>query len=122
MWRIRRKIKQISGIEFIAIFAGFTKNLEGEHGTKPMFLVLQGTLHPKAIESCPNLYSDAIKNHHNVGRHPFTAPVITIQILGYVTEDGALERIRLINEIFINPTQEIGLYDSSLSVCEDCLR
>lgn len=88
MWRIRRKIKQISGIEFIAIFAGFTQNLEGEHGTKPMFLVLQGTLHPNAIESCPNLYSDAIKNHHNVARHPFTAPVITIQILGSVTEDG----------------------------------
>src|SRR5450631_967610 len=86
VWRIRREIQQISGNEFIAIFVGFTKNLEGEHGTKPMFLVLQGILHPDTIEPCPNLYSHAIKNHHNVGRHPFTAPVIAILILGYVTE------------------------------------
>lgn len=62
------------GAEFIAVFQEFADGLEKELGHKPRFLV-QGTLYPDVIESCPppgsdQKHSHTIKSHHNVGGLP----------------------------------------------------
>jgi len=62
------------GAEFIAIFRDFATQLEQKLGTRPAFLV-QGTLYPDVIESCPppgsnQKHSHTIKSHHNVGGLP----------------------------------------------------
>mmetsp|Transcript_1488 Transcript_1488/g.4409 ORF Transcript_1488/g.4409 Transcript_1488/m.4409 type:complete len:569 (-) Transcript_1488:628-2334(-) len=64
------------GAGFIRVFDDFAKKLEQQHGAKPRFLV-QGTLYPDVIESCPppgaakaKGKSHTIKSHHNVGGLP----------------------------------------------------
>lgn len=145
--------RKIIGREFINVFDEFSSELEKKLGTKPSFLV-QGTLYPDVIESCPppgsgSTHSHTIKSHHNVGglpkemklklveplkwlfkdevrklgellmvpqaflkRHPFPGPGLAVRILGDVTQEGALETVRLVDEIFINALKEAGLYDS----------
>ncbi|KAH1106218.1 hypothetical protein J1N35_009986 [Gossypium stocksii] len=44
--------RKIIGKEFICVFDAFAKELENNLGKKPAFLV-QGTLYPDVIESCP---------------------------------------------------------------------
>lgn len=62
------------GREFIENFKDFANSLEKKGLPKPKFLV-QGTLYPDVIESCPppgsgQKHSHTIKSHHNVGGLP----------------------------------------------------
>ena len=62
------------GAEFIDCFEDFAASLEKTLGARPRFLV-QGTLYPDVIESCPppgsgQKHSHTIKSHHNVGGLP----------------------------------------------------
>lgn len=62
------------GAEFIEVFKNFRDNLEKTIGKRPKYLV-QGTLYPDVIESCPppgsgQKHSHTIKSHHNVGGLP----------------------------------------------------
>jgi GMP synthase (glutamine-hydrolysing) len=62
------------GAEFIACFDEFAKALKERTGATARFLV-QGTLYPDVIESCPppgsgQKHSHTIKSHHNVGGLP----------------------------------------------------
>ena len=62
------------GREFIENFKDFADSLEKKGLPKPKFLV-QGTLYPDVIESCPppgsgQKHSHTIKSHHNVGGLP----------------------------------------------------
>eukprot|EP00798_Chlamydomonas_sp_ICE-L_P005981 gene5981-5273_t len=62
------------GHEFIEVFKTFRDELEAKIGKKATFLV-QGTLYPDVIESCPppgsdQKHSHTIKSHHNVGGLP----------------------------------------------------
>lgn len=64
----------IIGIEFTTIFDKFAHGLEKELGRRPTYLV-QGTLYPDVIESCPppgsgKTHSHKIKSHRNVGGLP----------------------------------------------------
>ena len=144
--------RKIIGKEFIECFKEYKKTVEKKTGIVPKFLV-QGTLYPDVIESCPppgsdQKHSHTIKSHHNVGglpkelgfelieplrvlfkdevrrlgkimdvprnfvaRHPFPGPGLAVRILGDVTENDALETLRLVDEIYINAIKEFGLYD-----------
>ena len=62
------------GAEFIAVFRDYAAELAKTLGAPPAFLV-QGTLYPDVIESCPppgsgQKHSHTIKSHHNVGGLP----------------------------------------------------
>lgn len=62
------------GKEFIENFKDFANSLVEKGLPKPRFLV-QGTLYPDVIESCPppgsgQKHSHTIKSHHNVGGLP----------------------------------------------------
>jgi GMP synthase (glutamine-hydrolysing) len=62
------------GAEFIEVFKTFRDELTAKIGKKAAFLV-QGTLYPDVIESCPppgsdQKHSHTIKSHHNVGGLP----------------------------------------------------
>ncbi|CAA6673359.1 unnamed protein product [Spirodela intermedia] len=66
--------RKIIGKEFISIFDDFAQELENKLGRRPEYLV-QGTLYPDVIESCPppgsgRTHSHTIKSHHNVGGLP----------------------------------------------------
>lgn len=68
------KKRKIIGGEFIGVFRDAAIEIERELGVHPAFLV-QGTLYPDVIESCPPPGSDmkhshTIKSHHNVGGLP----------------------------------------------------
>ena len=62
------------GKEFIENFKDFANSLVEKGIPKPKYLV-QGTLYPDVIESCPppgsgQKHSHTIKSHHNVGGLP----------------------------------------------------
>lgn len=62
------------GKEFIEVFKEFADSLVQRGLPKPKYLV-QGTLYPDVIESCPppgsgQKHSHTIKSHHNVGGLP----------------------------------------------------
>ncbi|GAX77333.1 hypothetical protein CEUSTIGMA_g4779.t1 [Chlamydomonas eustigma] len=62
------------GAEFIEVFKNFRDELDKKIGKRATFLV-QGTLYPDVIESCPppgsdQKHSHTIKSHHNVGGLP----------------------------------------------------
>ncbi|XP_020572417.1 uncharacterized protein LOC110019178 isoform X2 [Phalaenopsis equestris] len=66
--------RKIIGEEFIRVFEDFAPKVGKEVGRSPSFLV-QGTLYPDVIESCPppgsgRNHSHTIKSHHNVGGLP----------------------------------------------------
>ena len=68
------KKRKVIGAAFIDVFNNFARGLEEKGGVKPTFLV-QGTLYPDVIESCPppgskQKHSHTIKSHHNVGGLP----------------------------------------------------
>ncbi|KAK9813501.1 hypothetical protein WJX73_002822 [Symbiochloris irregularis] len=62
------------GSGFIDVFREYAEELQRTIGVQPRFLV-QGTLYPDVIESCPppgsgRKHSHTIKSHHNVGGLP----------------------------------------------------
>ena len=140
------------GREFIETFQEYADELKAKLGHAPRFLV-QGTLYPDVIESCPPpgtsaKHSHTIKSHHNVGglpedlkftlieplrelfkdevrqlgrllevpegfiaRHPFPGPGLAVRVLGDVTQGGALDTLREVDEVYIEAIREWGLYD-----------
>ncbi len=82
---------------FIRIFEDFGDKLAAKLGSRPRFLV-QGTLYPDVIESCPppgtNLkHSHKIKSHHNVGGLP---------------EDNKFELIEPLRWLFKDEVRKMG--------------
>ena len=68
------KKRKTIGAQFIEVFKEYKDDVEKKAGVRPKFLV-QGTLYPDVIESCPppgsdQKHSHTIKSHHNVGGLP----------------------------------------------------
>lgn len=83
--------RKIIGAEFIAVFDEFSHRLEREIGKMPAFLV-QGTLYPDVIESCPppgsgKSHSHTIKSHHNVGGLPENMKLKLVEPLKWLFKD-----------------------------------
>ncbi|KAL6986260.1 GMP synthase (glutamine-hydrolyzing) [Sarracenia purpurea var. burkii] len=83
--------RKIIGKEFICIFDTFAQDLEHKLGNKPAYLV-QGTLYPDVIESCPppgsgRTHSHTIKSHHNVGGLPKDMKLKLIEPLKLLFKD-----------------------------------
>lgn len=92
--------RKIIGKEFIAIFDAFAHELEQKIGKKPTYLV-QGTLYPDVIESCPppgsgRTHSHTIKSHHNVGGLPKDMKLKLIEPLKLLFKDEVLLLIYLL--------------------------
>lgn len=87
--------RKIIGKEFINIFDDFAHDLEKKLGRKPTYLV-QGTLYPDVIESCPppgsgRSHSHTIKSHHNVGGLPKDMKLQLIEPLKLLFKDEAMK-------------------------------
>lgn len=85
-----RKRKIIGG-EFIGVFDDFASKVEEENRRRPDFLV-QGTLYPDVIESCPppgagKGHSHTIKSHHNVGGLPENMKLKLVEPLKWLFKD-----------------------------------
>lgn len=83
--------RKIIGKEFISIFDDFAQELEQKLGKRPSYLV-QGTLYPDVIESCPppgsgRTHSHTIKSHHNVGGLPKDMKLKLIEPLKLLFKD-----------------------------------
>jgi GMP synthase (glutamine-hydrolysing) len=92
--------RKIIGAEFIAVFDEFSHRLEREIGKKPTFLV-QGTLYPDVIESCPppgsgKSHSHTIKSHHNVGGLPKDMQLKLVEPLKWLFKDEVREMGKLL--------------------------
>jgi len=128
------------GAEFITVFQNFADGLEKQLGHKPRFLV-QGTLYPDVIESCPppgsdqkhspkdlkftliepfrELFKDEVRSLGKllgvpetfIARHPFPGPGLAVRVLGDVTQGDALQVLREVDEIFVQTIRDFGLYD-----------
>lgn len=86
--------RKIIGKEFISIFDSFAHDLELKIGKKPSYLV-QGTLYPDVIESCPppgsgSTHSHTIKSHHNVGGLPKDMKLKLIEPLKLLFKDEVI--------------------------------
>ncbi|KAK9831472.1 hypothetical protein WJX81_008476 [Elliptochloris bilobata] len=97
------------GAEFIRVFQEFADDFKRQHGITPKYLV-QGTLYPDVIESCPppgsgQKHSHTIKSHHNVGGLPKDLKFSLIEPLRELFKDEvrALGRLPALNvpETFI---------------------
>ncbi|KAG6502074.1 GMP synthase [glutamine-hydrolyzing]-like [Zingiber officinale] len=93
--------RKIIGHEFICIFDEFAIELEKKLGKKPTFLV-QGTLYPDVIESCPPpgsgmTHSHTIKSHHNVGGLPKDMKLKLIEPLKFLFKDEVRKLGRILN-------------------------
>nr|GMC80745.1 GMP synthase [glutamine-hydrolyzing] [Ipomoea batatas] len=93
--------RKIIGKEFICIFDKFAHDLEQKLGNRPAYLV-QGTLYPDVIESCPppgsgRTHSHTIKSHHNVGGLPKDMKLKLIEPLKLLFKDEVRELGRLLN-------------------------
>ncbi|MCD9639473.1 hypothetical protein HAX54_024043 [Datura stramonium] len=100
--------RKIIGKEFINIFDIFAHDLEKKVGKKPTYLV-QGTLYPDVIESCPppgsgRTHSHTIKSHHNVGGLPKDMKLKLIEPLKLLFKDEvrALGKIMNIPVAFLS--------------------
>eukprot|EP00245_Coleochaete_scutata_P008256 TRINITY_DN2483_c0_g1_i1.p1 TRINITY_DN2483_c0_g1~~TRINITY_DN2483_c0_g1_i1.p1 ORF type:complete len:549 (+),score=84.37 TRINITY_DN2483_c0_g1_i1:111-1757(+) len=83
--------RKIIGAEFIKVFDQFAEKLETEGHIRPAFLV-QGTLYPDVIESCPppgsgKKHSHTIKSHHNVGGLPKDMKFSLVEPLKWLFKD-----------------------------------
>ena len=83
----RKKI----GALFIDVFRDFRQELTKRLGKAPKFLV-QGTLYPDVIESCPppgsdQKHSHTIKSHHNVGGLPEDLDFELVEPLRWLFKD-----------------------------------
>ncbi|KAK3034538.1 hypothetical protein RJ639_033784 [Escallonia herrerae] len=93
--------RKIIGKEFICIFDAFAQDLEQKLGNRPAYLV-QGTLYPDVIESCPppgsgRTHSHTIKSHHNVGGLPKDMKLKLIEPLKLLFKDEVRELGRILN-------------------------
>lgn len=93
--------RKIIGKEFINIFDAFAQELEHTLGKKPAYLV-QGTLYPDVIESCPppgsgRNHSHTIKSHHNVGGLPKDMKLKLIEPLKLLFKDEVRELGKILN-------------------------
>lgn len=93
--------RKIIGKEFISIFDAFGQELEQKLGKKPSYLV-QGTLYPDVIESCPppgsgRTHSHTIKSHHNVGGLPKDMKLKLIEPLKLLFKDEVRQLGRILN-------------------------
>jgi len=90
------------GRVFIETFRDYRDDLQKRLGIRPKFLV-QGTLYPDVIESCPppgsdQKHSHTIKSHHNVGGLPKDLDFTLIEPLRWLFKDevrqmGALREL-----------------------------
>ncbi|CAI5519451.1 unnamed protein product [Closterium sp. Naga37s-1] len=85
------KKRRIIGAEFIGVFDDFASELEAKLGHRPECLV-QGTLYPDVIESCPppgsgKKHSHTIKSHHNVGGLPENMRFTLVEPLKWLFKD-----------------------------------
>ncbi|PSS11400.1 GMP synthase [Actinidia chinensis var. chinensis] len=92
--------RKIIGKEFISIFDAFAQDLEHKLGKRPGYLV-QGTLYPDVIESCPppgsgRSHSHTIKSHHNVGGLPKDMKLKLIEPLKLLFKDEVRELGRIL--------------------------
>ncbi|GHP06986.1 hypothetical protein PPROV_000572900 [Pycnococcus provasolii] len=101
------KKRKAIGAEFIAIFQEFAEKLERDLGHKAEFLV-QGTLYPDVIESCPppgsgQKHSHVIKSHHNVGGLPEKLGFDLVEPLRWLFKDEVrkLGLLMGVPEVFI---------------------
>ncbi|KAK6935399.1 hypothetical protein RJ641_035554 [Dillenia turbinata] len=95
------KKRKIIGREFINIFDSFAHKLETKLGKKPIYLV-QGTLYPDVIESCPppgsgRTHSHTIKSHHNVGGLPKDMKLKLVEPLKLLFKDEVRDLGRILN-------------------------
>lgn len=95
------KKRKIIGKEFISIFDAFAHDLEEKLGRKPSYLV-QGTLYPDVIESCPppgsgRTHSHTIKSHHNVGGLPKDMKLKLIEPLKLLFKDEVRQLGRILD-------------------------
>ncbi|KAM5574255.1 hypothetical protein ABKV19_013646 [Rosa sericea] len=93
--------RKIIGKEFICIFDDFAHELEKKLGRKPSYLV-QGTLYPDVIESCPppgsgRTHSHTIKSHHNVGGLPKDMKLKLIEPLKLLFKDEVRQLGKILN-------------------------
>lgn len=93
--------RKIIGKEFICIFDAFAHDLEQKLGKRPTYLV-QGTLYPDVIESCPppgsgRTHSHTIKSHHNVGGLPKDMKLKLIEPLKLLFKDEVRELGRILD-------------------------
>ncbi|KAG5228351.1 GMP synthase [Salix suchowensis] len=93
--------RKIIGKEFISIFDAFAHELEKKLGRKPAYLV-QGTLYPDVIESCPppgsgKTCSHTIKSHHNVGGLPKDMKLKLVEPLKLLFKDEVRQLGRILN-------------------------
>ncbi|XP_062074329.1 uncharacterized protein LOC133778423 [Humulus lupulus] len=93
--------RKIIGKEFICIFDDFAQELEQKLGTRPAYLV-QGTLYPDVIESCPppgsgRSHSHTIKSHHNVGGLPKDMKLKLIEPLKLLFKDEVRRLGKILN-------------------------
>ncbi|KAL6176319.1 hypothetical protein ACLB2K_052953 [Fragaria x ananassa] len=93
--------RKIIGKEFICIFDAFAHELEKKLGRKPAYLV-QGTLYPDVIESCPppgsgRTHSHTIKSHHNVGGLPKDMKLKLIEPLKLLFKDEVRQLGKILN-------------------------
>lgn len=93
--------RKIIGREFINIFDSFAQDLEHKLGKRPIYLV-QGTLYPDVIESCPppgsgRIHSHTIKSHHNVGGLPKDMKLKLIEPLKLLFKDEVRELGKILN-------------------------
>ncbi|GAB4857386.1 hypothetical protein Ancab_015295 [Ancistrocladus abbreviatus] len=93
--------RKVIGKEFISIFDAFAHELEKKLGKKPVYLV-QGTLYPDVIESCPppgsgRNHSHTIKSHHNVGGLPKDMKLKLIEPLKLLFKDEVRELGKILN-------------------------
>ncbi|KAI0520303.1 hypothetical protein KFK09_007775 [Dendrobium nobile] len=93
--------RKIIGEEFIRVFEGFAPKVGEEVGRNPSFLV-QGTLYPDVIESCPppgsgRNHSHTIKSHHNVGGLPERMNLKLIEPLKLLFKDEVRQLGKFLN-------------------------
>ena len=108
--------RKIIGKEFISIFDAFAQDLEHKLGKRPGYLV-QGTLYPDVIESCPppgsgRSHSHTIKSHHNVGGLPKDMKLKLIEPLKLLFKDEvfAYDSLQLYAYFFNCPLKGKSLF------------
>lgn len=112
--------RKIIGKEFICIFDAFAHDLEQKLGKKPAYLV-QGTLYPDVIESCPppgtgRTHSHTIKSHHNVGGLPKDMKLKLIEPLKLLFKDEVWFSISLYHAFILMKMISIFFISDSIVV------